>query len=169
MDLRLAAPGPVSCRAEAGDLRRDKPLEGVGSLSNPGSGVWEDVVRDYHDYPRVPHTAETIQRLRTLDGIVSPCSSPNMGSVARWTCGARCGILSSRGAGRLEDASSSPTSSARFEADWRDWHLEEAFARPEDFFMESLKKMAGQRTLGLNAIRANPNIISHTSRVRSTT
>jgi hypothetical protein len=35
------------------------------------------------------------------------------------------------------------------------------YARPEDFFTESLRKMAGQRTLGLNAIRANANIVGY--------
>ncbi len=41
------------------------------------------------------------------------------------------------------------------------WKLDKIYARPEDFFIASLKKMAGQRTPGLNAIRSNPNIVGH--------
>jgi hypothetical protein len=65
------------------------------------------------------------------------------------------------GAEGLEDVQFFREKLDQFQADWRQWHMDEAFARPEDFFMESLRKMAGQRTLGLNAIRANPHIISH--------
>ena len=66
-----------------------------------------------------------------------------------------------RGAEGLEDAQFFRDKLNRFLADWEQWRLDEAFARPEDFFMESLQKMAGQRTLGLNAIRSNPNIVGH--------
>ena len=37
---------------------RYKPRPRFGSLANPGSAEWEDVVTDHHNYPRVPHTAE---------------------------------------------------------------------------------------------------------------
>ncbi len=49
----------------------------------------------------------------------------------------------------------------RFLRDWEQWRLDEVYARPEDFFAESLRKMAGQRTLGLNAIRSNPRCVGH--------
>ena len=49
----------------------------------------------------------------------------------------------------------------RYLADWKRWKLDELYPRPEDFFAESLRKMAGQRTLGLNAIRSNPNIVGY--------
>ena len=39
--------------------------------------------------------------------------------------------------------------------------MAEAFGRPEDFFAQSNARMAGQRLLGLNAIRSNPNVIGH--------
>ena len=38
------------------------------ALSNPGSTVWEDVLADQHPYQRVPHTADIIRTLRTIDG-----------------------------------------------------------------------------------------------------
>ena len=43
-------------------------VKGIGTLSNPGSTVWEDVLSDQHPYRRVPHTAEIIHELRTLEG-----------------------------------------------------------------------------------------------------
>ena len=42
-----------------------KTEESIGSVSNPGSLVWEDVLSDQHPYRRVPHTADVIRELRT--------------------------------------------------------------------------------------------------------
>ena len=42
---------------------RYKPRPRYGSLANPGSAEWEDVVTDHHSYPRVPHTAGIIESL----------------------------------------------------------------------------------------------------------
>ena len=78
-----------------------------------------------------------------------------------WICGAPSGILNKLEAEELEDAQFFRDKLNRFLVDWEQWRLEEAFARPEDFFAASLRKMAGQRTLGLNAIRSNPNIVGH--------
>jgi hypothetical protein len=134
---------------------------GLGSLSNPGSLAWDGMVRDIHTYPRVPHTATTIEKLKTMDGEGQPVFLTEYGigsAVDLWRATRH---FEQHGAEGLEDAEFFRQKLDQFLADWRQWHLDEAFARPEDFFMESLKKMAGQRTLGLNAIRANPNIVSH--------
>ena len=133
----------------------------VGSLANPGSEAWEDVLRDTHQYPRVPHTADTIRLLRTLEGKEQPVflSEYGIGSAVDLWRAVR--HFEQRGAEQLEDAQFFREMLDRFERDWQQWHLEEIFARPEDFFMQSLSKMAGQRTLGLNAIRSNPNIVGH--------
>ena len=66
-----------------------------------------------------------------------------------------------RGAANLEDAQYFQGLLERFADDWKRWRLDDTFGRQEDFFMASLRKMAGQRTLGLNAIRSNPNIVGH--------
>ena len=133
----------------------------VGSLSNPGSDVWEDVLSDRHLYPRVPHTSGIIQSLRLLEAGDQPVflSEYGIGSAVDLWRAVR--HFEQRGAEQLEDAIFFQDKLNRFLDDWKHWRLDETFGRPEDFFMESLKKMAGQRTLGLNAIRSNPNIVGH--------
>jgi hypothetical protein len=131
-------------------------------LSNPGSSDWENLVSDRHIYPRVPHTAESIRLLRELNaehGQPVFLSEYGIGSTVDLWRGVR--HYEQYAAGGLEDAEYLRAKLDSYLADWRQWHLDEMYARPEDFFMESLKKMAGQRTLGLNAIRSNPHIVGH--------
>jgi len=135
--------------------------DGIGSLSNPGSAVWEDVLSDQHPYQRVPHTADIVRRLRTLDGGCNPVflSEYGIGSAVdlvrvvrhyeRW------------GKEKVEDALFYRDKLDRFLSDWDRWRMAEVFGRPEDYFAASLRKMAGQRLLGLNAIRANTNVIGY--------
>ena len=133
----------------------------IGSLSNPGSTVWEDVVSDRHVYPRVPHTAEVMASLRSLDGGKNPVflSEYGIGSAVDLWRAVR--HFEQSGAADLEDARFFRDKLDRFLADYDRWHLNEIYPRPEDFFAESLRKMAAQRTLGLNAIRSNPHIVGH--------
>jgi len=140
---------------------RYKPQPRLGSLANPGSVQWEDVVADQHHYPRVPQTAATTQGLRTMTGGELPLflSEYGIGSaVDLWRTTRHFERL---GKTEVEDAQFYRDKLDRYLADWTRWKLDELFARPEDFFSESLRKMAGQRTLGLNAIRANPNIVGY--------
>ena len=140
---------------------RSKPRPRLGSLANPGSVDWEDVVTDQHSYPRVPHTASTIQTLRTAGGDPLPLflSEYGIGSaVDLWRVTRHFERL---GKTEVEDAQFYRDKLDRYLADWKQWKLDEMYARPEDFFAESLRKMAGQRTLGLNAIRSNPNIVGY--------
>ncbi len=133
----------------------------AGSLSNPGSAVWEDVISDRHVYPRVPHTADIVQSLRSLGGHGQPVflSEYGIGSAVDLWRAVR--HYEQANASELEDAQFMRGKLDRYLADWKQWKLQELYARPEDFFMDSLRKMAGQRTLGLNAIRSNPNIVGH--------
>jgi hypothetical protein len=133
----------------------------LGSLSNPGSTEWENLVADQHDYERVPHTAAIIRRLRTLAGPGMPVflSEYGIGSaVDLWRTTRHFERL---GKTEVEDARFYRDKLDRFLADWKRWKLDDLYARPEDFFAESQRKMAGQRTLGLNAIRSNPNIVGY--------
>ncbi len=140
---------------------RYKSRPRFGSLANPGSVEWEDVVADQHNYPRVPQTVATIQDLRNLTGGNLPVflSEYGIGSaVDLWRVTRHFERL---GKTEVEDAQFYRDKLDRYLADWKRWKLDELYARPEDFFSESLRKMAGQRTLGLNAIRSNPNIVGY--------
>jgi hypothetical protein len=134
---------------------------GIGSLSNPGSNVWEDVLSDQHPYQRVPHTAGIIRFLRTVNGGKNPVfiSEYGIGSaVDLWRATRHYERL---GKTEAEDARFYRDKLDRFLADWERWKMAECFTGPEEFFAASNRRMAGQRLLGLNAIRANPNVVGH--------
>ena len=159
-----AGPAAAAFTPYADDKTHDvKPAAlAAGTLSNPGSAVWENSVGDYHCYPRVPHSQGDIQSLRTRDGGGGKplfLSEYGIGSAVDLWRAAR--HYEQEGAEKLEDAKYLKDKLDRFLNDWQQWRMDEVFARPEDFFMESLKKMAGQRTLGLNAIRSNPRIVAY--------
>jgi hypothetical protein len=155
------APGPAPDAATFAAFPAGVTETRLGSLSNPGSAVWEDVLSDQHPYQRVPHTAEIIRTLRTLSGNGRPVflSEYGIGSAVDLVRVVR--LYEQIGKADADDARLYRDLRDRFLADWKQWRMAEAFDRPEDFFAQCLAKMAGQRLLGLNAIRANPNVISH--------
>jgi hypothetical protein len=138
-----------------------KPRDLIGSLSNPGTAVWEDVVNDQHPYKRVPHTAAIIRELRTAGG------GPNPVFISEYGIGSGVDLaqvtrnFEQLGKEGLEDAQWYRERLNRFMVDWDRWRMADTFASPEDFFKQCLAKMGAQRLLGLNAIRANPAVIGH--------
>ena len=133
----------------------------VGSISNPGSADWEDVLADVHPYQRSPATAGVIQTLRTLHGDGQPVfmSEYGIGSAVDL-------VRVTRHYERLASTHSMDAQvyRMRLEAFLRDWArlgMGECFASPEDYFRQCLAKMAGERLLGLNALRTNPAIVGH--------
>ena len=132
-----------------------------GCLSNPGSNVWEDVLTDSHPYQRVPHTADIIRTLRTIGGNGKPLflSEYGIGSaidLLRVVC-----HYEQLGKTEVEDAQLYRSWRDRFLTDYQRWRMNEVFDRPEEFFTQSIARMANQRLLGLNAIRSNPNVIGY--------
>jgi hypothetical protein len=154
-------PGKTPEAAGFARFSKGVTLESVGSLSNPGSNVWEDVLSDTHPYQHVPHTASVIRFLRTTGdgGLPLFLSEYGIGSAVDLIRAAR--HYEQLGKESAMDAQFYRQQLNRFLDDWKRWRLHEAFARPEDFFTESNTRMAGQRLLGLNAIRSNPNVIGH--------
>jgi len=155
----------------------------IGSLANPGGLGWDTYlgaegpgrgtagwggvggyiagVGDVHMYPRVPHTADSLERLRTLGAGAGPVFLTEYGigsAVDLWRLTRHFEQL---GKPDAEDAAFYRERLDRFLADWERWKLDECFSGPDAFFAESLRKMAGQRTLGLDAIRANPNLVGY--------
>jgi len=135
--------------------------KGIGSLANPGSAAWEGGLDDQHPYQRVPHTADVIRTLRTVGAGGQPLflSEYGIGSAVDLVRVVR--LYEQAGKSDVEDARFYRGLRDRFLGDWAAWHMDEAFDRPEDFFAQSNARMAGQRLLGLNAIRSNPNVIGH--------
>ncbi len=154
-------PGPKPDAASFAPFARGMREVAIGSLSNPGSAVWEDVLGDQHPYQRVPHTAGVIRTLRTLSAGRQPVflSEYGIGSAVDLVRAAR--HYERLGKEEAEDAKFYRAQLDRFMADWERWKLSEAFVRPEDFFQASNARMAAQRLLGLNAIRANPNVVGY--------
>ncbi len=159
------APGPTPNSATFKLYPKRTPGEeaelAVGTFSNPGSAVWEDTMDDQHPYQRVPHTADVIRTLRTVGKAERPLflSEYGVGSAVDLLRVVR--LYEQLGKGEADDARFYRAQRDKFLADWERWRLAEAFGRPEDFFAQSNAKMAGQRLLGINAIRSNPNIVGY--------
>jgi len=133
----------------------------LGGLSNPGSNEWERVVGDMHTYPRVPHRALELERLRTFASSDLPLflSEYGVGSGTHWPRILR--HYEAMGEESCPAAQSTRDLLAAFMADWNKWKLGDEFASPEEFFDQCLAKMGGLRRLGINALRSNPRIISY--------
>ena len=155
------APGPKPDSGTFARFSKGVTIDRIGTLSNPGSREWEDVLSDQHPYRRVPHTAEIIDDLRTLDGAGLPLfmSEYGVGSAIDLVRVVR--RYEQLGKADVEDAQFYRTQRDRFLSDWHQWGMADTFARPEDYFEACLAKMAGQRLLGLNAIRSNPNCVGY--------
>ncbi len=133
-----------------------------GTFANPGEVTWNDGLEDYHTYPDVPHDEGIIHYLRSF-GVKEgkPCfpSEYGIGSAVDLIRTTR--HFEELGMTHLIDAKFYRGKLDQFYTDWERWNLRETFDRPEDFFAQSLAKMAAQRTLGLTAIRANPANVGH--------
>jgi len=129
------------------------PHRGQVAAYVPGAG-------DVHIYPRAPHDAEIIKLLRT--------AGEGGKNIYVSEYGIASGVDLARLARQFEQRVDAQVYYTRrstfrqrleqFQADWDRWQMAEVFGRPEDFFRQCQAKMAGQRTLGFNAIRANPHI-----------
>ncbi|MHB8865588.1 MAG: glycoside hydrolase family 2 protein [Pirellulaceae bacterium] len=158
------APGPrpdsrTFTRYPVSKTRADN--DEFGTLANPGSAQWEPVLADQHPYQRVPHTAQVIRFLRTVSGGTNPLfvSEYGVGSgVDLWRVTRHYERL---GKQDVEDAQFYRDKLDRFLADWDRWKMNECFTRPEDFFAQSIRQMAAERLYGLNALRANPELVAH--------
>ncbi len=143
------------------DKSESETKTGIGSLSNPGSAEWEDVLDDQHPYRRVPQLAGDISFLRTVGNPPKPyfISEYGIGSANHLPRLVR--LYQQYNGAHTEDYAMLNSYLGQFMNDWQNWKMQEAFANPEDYFDQSLARMAEQRLQGWNAIRANPNIVAH--------
>lgn len=138
-----------------------QPQPPVGCVCNPGSATWEDVLSDQHPYQRVPHTAAVIRALREHGRGGLPLFLSEYGIGSGVDLVRLCRHFERLGKAGADEARFFAANRDRFLQDWEHWRLAEVFGRPEDYFAQVLAKMADQRRLGLNAIRANPTCIGH--------
>jgi hypothetical protein len=133
----------------------------AGSLSNPGSQVWEDVLADKHPYQACPHTAPIIHTLRTIDGSGRPLFISEYGFGSANNLVHLLGHYHQAAAGYAFDRKALDDYFRNFTNDWSRWKLADMFGNMENYFRQCVAMEAGGRLLGTSAIRSNPNVISH--------
>jgi len=134
---------------------------GFGALCNPGSREWENTLSDQHPYKRTPHTNAILRELRTVSGNGNPVFISEYGVGSGVNLAKTSRHFEQLGVEHVEDAQWYRQRLDQFMVDWKRWNLGDTFASPEDFFTLCLAKMGQQRLVGLNAIRANPNVVAH--------
>ena len=140
----------------------------IGSLSNPGSRVWESDLADLHHYPAFPHTSDTVKEMRsTFVGKtqIDAASNTSPFLLSEYgVCGAQDYARFLRnfeqiGEEQAPDARLFRELLDRFMEDWEKWRLFECWARPEDYFRESQMNQAGLALDDYNAWAANPALV----------
>lgn len=143
------------------DQSFDGVRQNVGSLSNPGSKVWEDVLADKHPYQPCPHTAEVVRTLRTISGGGRPLFISEYGFGSANHLLHLSGHYAQADVGYAFDRKLLDESLRKFSADWERWKLADIFGNMENYFRQCVAMEAGGRLLGTSAIRANANVVAH--------
>jgi len=159
----------------------------IGSVSNPGSVVWEHLwgreapdappvpatwhngiggyvedAGDAHAYPIVPHPPAILHFLRTLGASTKPVFLSEYGIGSTMNAVRELRLYEQHGVNlQAEDAILMRTMAEKFTADWARYHMESTYAFPEDLLRDSQHLHARQRLLGFDAIRANPQICGY--------
>ena len=136
-------------------------LEPIGRVSNPGSNRWENVLADTHPYKSVPHTAPILNELRTHSKGDLPVFLSEYGIGSAVDLWRLTRLYEQNDAVDAADAQHYRQRYDGFMRDWKRWGLDDVFATQEDFFRQAVALMAEQRRIGINAIRANANVVGH--------
>jgi hypothetical protein len=152
----------------SGRFDNDKSL---GSWSSPGSNVWEKTeLRDVHNYPTFPHSAEAVRQMRGISGFPTaadkaPPPDPAPMLLSEYgVCGAQdfpryLRHFEQLGAEHAPDARVYRQMLESFLADWQKYRLDECWARPEDYFRDSQRFQAELALDDLNSWMANPTLV----------
>jgi hypothetical protein len=133
----------------------------IGDICNPGSDHWEDVLADTHYYPRVPHRELEIARLRTFAGNDKPQFLAEYGIGSGLDYARFLRQSEQAGIENCQLANDIRARLATFMEAYQRLKLDDTFASPEDFFKQSVAKMAPLKRMGINAIRSNPRIVGY--------
>ena len=159
----------------------------VGSVSNPGSGVWEHVwgvegpdapavdkhlvggpggytdrAGDAHFYPQYPLPERFERQLRTLGGDSKPIFLSESGIGSQHNA-----IEELRGFDRLDVPADLPDRAyirqmaERFTADWERFGMQAVYPFSVDFFRDSYSRHSLQRRLLFDQIRSNPRLCGY--------
>jgi hypothetical protein len=160
----------------------------IGSISNPGSTVWEHLLGaeeknapdgqwktggylegagDAHYYPPIPLSADSIRFFRTL-GENTDCFVPRNVFLSEHGNGSEVDAIrvirlyEQTGAPEnLEDYQQYRSEAEKYSTDWERFGLDAVFASPSDLLLQSQRVQAEQRLVGINAIRSNPNLCGY--------
>ena len=138
-----------------------KKFATIGSISNPGSLVWQDLLEDRHPYQGVPHTAGIINIIRTLGNPERPYFMSEYGIGSGLNLFRMIRLYEQAGKEDSLDALGYRKRLEWFLNDWNKWNMVDTFGTPNHYLDLTLAEMGLQRLVGLNAIRANPYIIGH--------
>lgn len=136
-------------------------IDPIGRFANPGSLEWQNELADTHPYKQVPHTAPIINELRTHEKNGQPVFLSEYGIGSAVDLFRLTRYYEQYGATEAADALHYRWRLDRFSEDWTRWYLDGVFATKEDFFRQAIALMAEQRRIGINAIRANANVVAH--------
>lgn len=156
-----AGPTPNAATFKPFAKCQTEKYESPGSISNPGSDRWEDVLGDQHYYPRVPHRELEIARLRGIS------INDNHMFLSEYGIGSGVNLqqfmrhYEQLGVKDNDRMTAIAAILAAFLADWDRLKLDDTFANSEDFLEKCVARQASQKTLGINAIRSNPNIVGY--------
>jgi hypothetical protein len=139
----------------------DGKRQSLGSLSNPGSKDWEDVLADKHPYQPCPHTAGVINTLRTIAGGTKPLFISEYGFGSANNLVHLLGHYDQVGVAYAFDRAALERLLAAFTNDWNRWGLADTFGNMETYFRQCIALEAEGRRIGTSAIRANPNVVAH--------
>jgi hypothetical protein len=153
-----AKPDPATFTLYTASVNQEP--KSIGSLSNPGSRDWQDVLADQHPYQPSPHKLQQIRNLRDCDP-GQPVFISEYGLASAVDLVRQVRHYEQIGHPDSLDARLYRGLLEKFMADWQRWRMADTFANPEDYFRQCVAKMAGLRLMGLNAIRANPRCVGH--------
>lgn len=152
-DVPLGQEGVLNSAGAAGHGWPPTDHQPMGTGRGPG---------DVHIYPRVPHTDRTIAQLRDLGA-----GDRNKVLVSEYGIGSAVDLW--RTMRQYEQHDATARDDARFYqrclelfmVDWHRWRLADVFGHPAEFFAASQARMAPERSRGIDALRANPQVLGY--------
>ena len=143
----------------------------ITPLCGPG-GVWPQPpalpiagysgpLGDIHIYPRVPHTAEIQDFLRTVGSGTKNVFVSEFGIASAVDLVRMQELYSLCGFAHLDGAKGFQDRLNRFMTDWDRWQMAATFDQPSHYFYQCQRANSRQRLDGINALRANPHIVGY--------